>query len=263
MLRSIDINQQPSQTLAKGLLILEAFSIEKTEWGVRDLARELNMHPTTVTRLLTTLQNAGYVTQNPDTQRYQLGAMVMRLSNIYSHHNPLPRIAEKVFENYSSRFAYNFYLGRLDRDEVIYLAVLDGRGPIKVEVTPGGATGLHSTALGKVLLAFQSDRYIRQFIDKGKLQAYTSRSLQTPEALWEQIYRIREQGFAVNDGEHFDDVAAVGAPLFDSHGQILAGVSLAYPRLLKPEDLTLNELIALVQEIAQVITDLQFNGAVP
>lgn len=252
--------QQPSQTLAKGLLLLEAFSIQQPDWGVRELARALDMSPATVVRLLSTLQNMGYLEQTADTQRYVLGPMAMRLGNIYAYHNPFPVQAQKVFEQYVDRFAYNFYLGVLDRDEVIYLAALDGRGPIKIVVTPGGATGLHSTALGKVLLAYQEDTYIQRIIDKG-LHAHTPNTVTDPEQLWEQLREIRRRGYAINAGEHFEDVGAVGVPVRNKRHEIVAGVSLAYPQMLAREGhLDVAQIISLAREVCEAIESLNPNG---
>lgn len=254
--------QQPSRTLAKGLLILEAFSIHKPEWGVRELARELNMSPATVARLLATLQNMGYLEQFSGTQQYRLGPMAMRLGNIYAHHNPLPTQAQNIFEQYVDRFAYNFYLGILDRDEVIYLAALDGRGPIKVVVSPGGATGLHSTALGKVLLAYQGDDYIRQIISSG-LGSHTPNTVTHAEDLWGQINEIRTLGYAINIGEQFEDIGAVGVPVRNTYGDVVAGVSLAYPQvLIQNGNLDLNEIIELAKEVGDAVTALKLDGII-
>ena len=108
-------------------------SIRKTSHA---LGRALKINPTTVYRVVRTLYNAGYLEQNKQTLSYSLGPEVLKLANIYSYHNPLPLVAQRVFESFTSRFEHNFFLATLSRFEVIYLAVLDGKGPIKVAVTP-------------------------------------------------------------------------------------------------------------------------------
>jgi DNA-binding IclR family transcriptional regulator len=257
------INDQPSQTLAKGLVILGAFTHEKPHWGIRELARELDINPATVLRLVNTLHNMGYLERLPDTQRYTLGPMIARLGRLYNQQHPLPTLAKKIFESYADAFEYNFYLGQLSNYQVIYLAVLDGRGPIKITVELGGSIMLHTSALGKVLLASQDDDYIHKFIEIHGLIPCTERTIVHPERLWQQIRAIRREGIAVNDGEHFEDVAAIGAPIFDQDGQVIAGVSLAYPRYFSDERrVRIDEVKALVREIAEKIT-LQSAGMMP
>ena len=254
MVKDSSPENQPSQTLAKGLTILGAFSPQQPTWGIRELARELGMNPATVMRLVTTLESAGYLTQDRETQRYALGPVVMKLASLYLHHNPLPEFARRIFEDYSDRFEYNFYLGTLSGYQVIYLAVLDGRGRIKVVVETGGSTGLHTTALGKVLLAFQSDDFIQAFVRRSGLTPYNENSITDPALLWNQIREIRQTGLAINNGEHFEDIAAVAAPVFGRQGQVVAGVSLAYPRQLFPDPAAYQERLApLLREIAERI----------
>jgi DNA-binding IclR family transcriptional regulator len=252
--RPIPFEDLPSRTLAKGLLILDVFSQQRPDWGIRELARELDLNPATVVRLVTTLEQLGYLERDAKTQRYSLGPMVIQLARLYRQQNPLPELAQKVFESYADRFDYNFYLGRLNNFQVIYLAVLDGRGPIQIVVEPGAPTALHTTALGKALLAFQPDDYIHQFIQQCRLPAYTERSIQDAGALWEQIQAIRRTGVATNDGEHYEDIAAVGVPIRTAGETAVMGISLAYPRHLVYENrIDVGEVISITQEIAQKV----------
>lgn len=254
MMKLSAFDQLPNQSLAKALQILEVFSMSRPEWGIRELGRELGINPTTVYRLTTTLHQAGYLERNEDTKAFSLGPKVIRLANLYSHFNPLPNLARKIFESYSSRFGYNYYLGSLVHYEVIYLAVFDGQGPIKIVVEPGLSAAIHTTALGKVLLAFQSDEFIQEYLEDSQLKVYTPRSISDPAELWEQIYEIREKKYAINDGEYFDEIGSVGVPIHDPKGHVSMSVSLAYPRhLLYDNHLQLDELIAIANEVAREI----------
>ena len=236
-------------------MVLEAFSAEQPEWGIRDLARKVGLNASTVFRIVSTLHAAGYLEQGPETQRYSLGPKVMKLAGLFRLHNSITTIADRTFESYTDRFHHNFYLGKLCEYEVIYLSTLDGRGPIRIAIEPGGSIELHTTALGKVLLAYQTDEYVQGFLNSHPLNAFTSRTITDPAVLWQQIREIRKQGYAINDGEHYEDIAAVATPVYDSLGQVTVGVSLAYPRhFIQKGRLDTNSLIQLAQEVAHEIT---------
>ncbi|MCC6146239.1 MAG: IclR family transcriptional regulator [Anaerolineaceae bacterium] len=254
-MKNIPDEKQPNQTVAKALEVLDAFSAEHTERGIRELGRELGINPTTVFRIVRTLCNAGYLEQNKGGQSYSLGPKVLRLATSYSFHNPLPAVAKKVFEGFSNRFEHNLFLGTLSQFEVIYLAVLVGRGPIKIAVEPGQSFPLYSTAMGKVLLAHADDGYVGEFLKKVPLRVFTSRTLSTPQALLQQLEEIREKGYAINDGEQYDAIGAVGVPLYKSGDPpINLAVSLTYPRhLVQDGRLNIEELIALGREIVSEI----------
>ncbi len=254
-MRNTPDEKQPNQTVAKALEVLDAFSAQKTERGIRELARELDINATTVFRIVKTLCNAGYLEQNKERQSYSLGPKVLRLANNYSSHNPLPSVAKKVFESFSSRFEHNIFLGMLNQFEVIYLAVLVGRGPVKIAVEPGESFPLHSTAMGKVLLAHAPDSYIQEFLKKVPLRAFTTRTLSTPQALLQQLEEIREKGYSINDGEQYDAIGAVGVPLYQpGDPPVNLVVSLTYPRhLVYDGQLNIEEMIVLGQEIVSEI----------
>lgn len=248
--------EQPNQTLAKALLILDAFSNEKKEWGIRDLGRKVGINPATVYRLVSTLHNAGYLEKNPATQTYSLGPSIMKLASLYSNQNPLPIIARKVFEKYADSFDHNFYLAQLHNFEVIYLAVLDGRGPIKIVTNPGGITNLHSTALGKVLLAYQSTEFINQYFNSKVLNPLTNHTIASRELLNKQLELVRQRGYAINEGEQYQDVGATSVPIIWPQKKVTLAVSVAYPaHLVKEEKLKYPELISLLNEMAQEIAE--------
>ncbi len=247
--------EPPNKSLAKALEILDAFSTEHPERGIHELGRELGINPTTVYRVVRTLYNAGYLEQNKQTLNYALGPEVLKLANIYTYHNPLPLVARRVFESYAARFEHNFFLATLSRYEVIYLAVMDGKGPIKVAVTPGFSLPLHSNALGKLLLAYKDKAYVQEFINKNTLETFTPRTVSQPDALLAQLEQIRQQGYAVNDGEQFDEIGAVAVPLYGPNLKpVNLAVSLTYPRQFLLEGrLKLDELLELGREIADEI----------
>ena len=247
--------EAPNKSLAKALEILDAFSTEHPERGIHELGRALKINPTTVYRVVRTLYNAGYLEQNKQTLSYSLGPEVLKLANIYSYHNPLPLVAQRVFESYTSRFEHNFFLATLSRFEVIYLAVLDGKGPIKVAVTPGFSLPLHSNALGKLLLAYKDERYVQEFLSKKTMEAFTPRTISRPEDLLKQLAVVRHQGYAINDGEQFEEIGAVAVPLYSPTGDpVNLAVSLTYPRhLLQDGTLKMDTLIKLGREVANEI----------
>jgi IclR family KDG regulon transcriptional repressor len=247
--------KQLNQTVAKVLEVLDGFSGEHKERGIRELGRELGLNPTTVFRIVRTLCNAGYLDQNKADRSYSLAPKVLRLAYSYSYHNPLPTVAKKVFESFSHKFDHNLYLGTLNQFEAIYLAVLVGRSPLNIMVEPGQSFPLHSTAMGKVLLAHAEDSYIQEFLKKVPLRAFTPRTLSTPQALLQQLEEIREKGYAINDGEQYDAIGAVGVPLYKpGDPPVNLVVSLTYPRHLVYEGhLNIEEMIALGREIVSEI----------
>lgn len=258
-----DTDQFQNQTLGKALLVLEAYSTDEPEWGVRELSRYTGLNASTVYRIVSTLNAAGYLEQAADTQRYALGPKLMKLARLYRLHNPIGAIAERVFASYAEKFPQSFYLGQLCDFEVIYIAAFDGPGPIRITIEPPGSIDLHTTAVGKVLLAYQPDEYLNEYLATQPLKSFTARTITEPARLIEQIREIRKQKYAINDGEHYDDIGAIAVPVYDSHGLVTYGVSLAYPRhhLLEGR-LEISDMLKLARQVAHEITQ-RSGGADP
>jgi len=252
-----------NQTLARGLLILEAFTREKSEWGIRELGRTYGINPTTMYRLTSTLCDLGYLERNLLTQRLRLGPKIIQLASVYRAQNDLATIAKIVFEKFSSRFQHAFFLGVLHDFEVAYIAVLDSRAPLRVSIEPGGTATLYSTAMGKILLASSSDDFIQTYLKKYPLSPLTTNTITNRKQLRDQLKAIRAQGYAINRGELHEDIGGLAVPVYDMGGEIIAGIGFGFPlHHLDTGRLVIDDIISLGREISSEITE-RYRGASP
>jgi DNA-binding IclR family transcriptional regulator len=244
-----------SQSLSRGLKILEAYTAEKQSWGIRELGRKLEIDPATIYRLVATLATRGYLEKNLETQKYHLGPKVVRLAANYSMHNSLVEIAHRVFAKHARSFPYNFYLGIMRNNEVIYIALYESRGPLKITTEPGETVSLPSSAIGKILLASKSDEFIRKFLAQKPLKQLTPLTITRERELFRQIKQIRKLGYAINRGEIYPEIAAVAAPINGPDGAVIAGLSLGFPlHYLDTKKLYLDDVIAITQSAADEIS---------
>ena len=252
-----DKNKQSTsnQSLARALSILDLYSGENFSWGIRDIARELNSNPATIYRSVKTMHDAGFLEKDAHTNRYLLGPKFLMMAEIYTRHNPIQVVAQNIFELFSQKFSHNFYLGKLLNQKIMYIALLEGKGPIQVSVTQGVSIDLHCSALGKVLLAFQDDQYIENYLNKTELKAFTKNTITDPQKIWEEINQIRKTGYAINKGERYEGIGAVSRPVMQKGQATDMAVCLTYPQhMILDETLDLNELIRMVRNITDEIS---------
>lgn len=252
-----------NQTLARGLSILDAFTREKSEWGVRELGRAYGINPTTVYRLTTTLCDLGYLERSRSTQRLRLGPKIVQLASTYRAQNDLATIARTVFEKFSHRFQHAFFLGVINDFQVAYIGVLESRAPLRVSIEPGGTFTLYSTAMGKMLLASSDDEFISRYLKRFRLQALTPSTITDVRLLRRQLAEIREQGYAVNRGELHEDIGGLAVPVYDTTGEVIAGMGFGFPlHYVDTGRLSLPDLIELGREISTEITE-RYRGMAP
>ena len=217
------------ESVKRAIAILRCFSRSRPELGVTELSREIGVHKSTISRLLSTLEPEGFVNRNPDTGKYRLGIGLLELAGLVIIHIDLRRVARPLLVLLAEK-----------TQETVNLAVRDHNRVVNIELVPsrdrrilnigwvGRHTPLHVSSTGKVLLAHLSDSE-RDALLQEPLERFTEHTISDPQALREQLSVIREQGFATGFEELEIGLNAVGAPIRDHTGNVIAAVSTAGP----------------------------------
>jgi DNA-binding IclR family transcriptional regulator len=234
-----------SQSLERGLDILEMIETESADIGVREIARRLGLSPAIVQRLVSSLATRGYIDKNIETARYRLGYRALALGANGSHGPDYLASARRELERLALEHRLNGFVAVLRGRRAIYLLAVQADGPVAIKVSPGSEMPLHSTGAGKVLLASMSDGEARKILGSGRLPAITPQTIIDPAALIASLAKVRRQGFATVAEENIPGVLSVGAPIRDRAGQVVAALSVAFPKYVDA-GLTLEKVTPLV-----------------
>jgi DNA-binding IclR family transcriptional regulator len=249
-----DVKAAPgSQSLERGLDVLEIVEREGGEIGVREIGRRLRLSPTIVQRLVTSLARRGYVEKNGDTARYRLGYRSMALGANGEHGSDYIITARRELEKLARDHRLNGFVSVLHGGRAVYLLAVQADGPVAIKVDPGSEMPLHSTSAGKVLLAAVGDVDARKLLGNGRLAAITPNTVTDAGALIASLAKVRRQGFAVVVEENIRGVLSVGAPIRDRTGKVLAALSVAFPKYLEA-GLTLQSVTPLVTGAAERVS---------
>ncbi|HSH99197.1 MAG TPA: IclR family transcriptional regulator, partial [Reyranella sp.] len=243
-----------SQSLERGLDVLEVVEAEGVEIGVREIARRLALSPTIVQRMVTSLAKRGYVDKDTETARYRLGYRALALgANSGAAGADYIVTARRELERLARDHSLNGFVAVLHGGRAVYLLAVQAEGPVAIKVAPGSEMPLHSTAAGKVLLAAGSDAEARKLLGHAKLASITPHTVTDPAAVVAALARVRKQGFATVSEENIRGVLSVGAPIRDRNGKVLAALSVAFPKYLDAAQ-TLQSVTPLVVTAAQRIS---------
>lgn len=239
-----------SQSLERGLVILEMIEAEGADLGVRELARRAQLSPTIVQRLVSSLASRGYIEKNLENSRYRLGHRALALGAAGEQAFDYVVTARRELEMLAHEHRLNGFLSVLRGGQAIYLLAVEAEGPIAIKVRPGSTMPLHSTSAGKVLLASLDDGEARKLLGSGrKLTAITPHTITDPATLVASLAKVRRQGFATVVEENIPGVLSVGAPIRDRAGRVAAALSTAFPKYLDA-GLTLHRVEVLVKDAA-------------
>lgn len=217
-----------SQTLDRGLQILEAFSEERPFLTVGELARVLGLNKTVVFRLVKTLAARGYLVRQQGGNAYGLGLRLAVLGSLVQMHDHLAQAAYPEMKALAAVTRESIYLAVLREGRSECVAAVDSSQVLKASYRVGFRGPLHAGATGKVLLAYAPRAVLEGVLSAG-LPAYTPRTITDPAVLWEDLQRIRRQGYAVSAGELDPGVFAVAVPVLSDVGAAIASLSISGP----------------------------------
>ncbi|PTX64631.1 IclR family transcriptional regulator [Melghirimyces profundicolus] len=220
---------KPTSSLRNALRLLKQFSVEEPEWGVSELADELDVVKSTAHRLVSTLADGGFVAKDHHTRKYRLGGSLLALGNAFTARLQLHR--EKVYpwlKELVEETGETAHIGVLQGPYVVYLYKLESRYPVRLLSYVGKRNPVHCTSTGQAVLAFRPPAVIREVLAEG-LPAHGPNTPVTTEAMEEKLAVIRKSGYAVSAEELHAGVTSVGAPIRNGSGCVVASVNIAGP----------------------------------
>ena len=215
------------QSVDRALLVLENLA-KSGQAGVTEIAAELGVHKSTVSRLIAVLEARGYVEQVSDRGKYRLGYSIARLARAGSAHLDLARLSQDICDGLTESVGETSNLAILADDRVINIVESIGPAEITLRTWVGQTCPPHATSSGKALLAGLSTEEVRGRFP-GPLEAFTPNTVADVDELLRQLAGVRERGWAAVTEELEVGLNAVGAPVYDDAGRVVAAVSVSGP----------------------------------
>jgi IclR family acetate operon transcriptional repressor len=226
--RKTEFGKPTVQSIDRALDILEALASRRSPTGISELAHHVDLHVSTVHRLLTTLVDRGYVRQDPETSRYHLAARVFSLASAADMQLDLRLVAHPYLEMLMRKVGETANLVTAGPDYVIYLDQVESMHLVKMFTAPGMRAPLYCTGTGKAILAFRSPPQ-QEAILAGPFQRYTQHTLVVREDLERELAAIRARGYAVDNEEMEEGVRCLAVPVFDRRGDVTGAISVSGP----------------------------------
>ncbi len=242
---------RPNLAVRHAAAVLGAFSASEPSLGVNEIARRVHLNRSSVSRLLQTLEELGFVARREPGGQYRLGLRLAELAGIALASFDLRDVAQVHLRrlNVSSRETINFAIW--DADAAVIIEHFPGLEPIKALGWVGRRHPGHCTSVGKVLLAHLApEQRPRQ---PGPLPSFTPHTLTDPAQLEAELAAVRASGLGVNRGEFQQALNGVAAPVWDHRGVVRAAVGVAGPAY-RLDERRLDELAVDVRSTALAIS---------
>lgn len=204
---------------AKCIKALRAFTVEKPEWQLTQLSRELNIPKSTLLSILRTLQSFGYVRKQPN-QCYRLGVDVLELAYNARGAIPILQYAVPLMEDIQQATGKIVYFTIPKNGKVLYLeGIYPGKRNVTYSVT-GKTLLLHCTGCGKAILSEMSEEQVRRIVEVYGLPRFTSTTITDYAELQRELQETRERGYAIDNGEEGPGVRCVATAIKSVNGPL-------------------------------------------
>lgn len=215
--------------LQKTADVLDLFSLERPEWGVSEVSRELGIPKSTACELLISLTDQRLL-QRTRKGRYRLGWRLFELSQTLLDTTEFRIEARRVMEELVRSWEETVHLAVLDGVQAVYVEKLQPTPAVKIRLSRTGARlPAHCSGVGKVLLAHSDWEQVTALFEDQGLSKLTGNTITTLDALADELERVREQGYAYDDEETLIGLCCVAAPIRNYSGEVAASVSISAP----------------------------------
>lgn len=214
------------RSVAKALDILE-FTAQKKRVSLVEIHRELGIPKSTAYELIKTLALRGYLRHVGDSRKYSLGLKIIELGNQAACEVDIRVEAIPVLRELMRKTNYTCHLGVLDGNEGMYLVKVEGKQHIRLDSWEGKRISLHSTGVGKALLAWQDEENINEILNRRLLDPKTEMTITDPNRLREHLAVTKERGWALDDQENEPYIRCIGVPVLDPEGRAIAAISIS------------------------------------
>ncbi|MQY21129.1 IclR family transcriptional regulator [Nocardia macrotermitis] len=218
-----------SQSLQRALTILTELGDDPKT--LDQLAARLEVHKSTVLRLLQTMEADRFVTHDA-THRYTLGSRLFELANHALERRDVRTLGRPHLEALNADTGQTVHLATYESGEAIYIDKLDATQSMRMYSRVGRPAPLHCTAVGKVLVAAHPCTQWRAIAERIDYHPFTERTIRTPEQYLTELDHVAAQGFAEDHEEHESFVNCVAVPVRDGTGAVVAALSVSVPDVL-------------------------------
>ncbi len=222
-----------AQAISRAFAVLHLVRDRGSDVGVGQIAKDLGLTLSTAHRIVRALVTEGYLAQNETNERYYLGGSALLLGQA-AYRNFRLDVVRPVLERLSARTGESVNLGVLAGSYAIVVERVESPEPLRFTQPPGTRAPLHASAMGKALLAFNSELEARFLGSAGALEPILPNTRTRPGRLRAELEEIRARGWSTDDEESHLGVRCVGAPVLDRPGASRAAIAVQAPAVRMP-----------------------------
>jgi len=220
--------QNTVKSLDRALMVLETLAHMQGA-TLTTLADEMKQSPATLYRILVTLEARSMVETDPVTQSWHIGPGAFLIGSVFLRRTSLVERSRPIMRDLMAITGETANLGIERGTHALFISQVETHQAIRAFFPPGAMSPLFASGVGKALLARQSEADFARYLREATLEAFTPKTLTDPEALRADLALTRQRGFSYDNEERNMGMRCIAAPVFNAHGEAVAGISVSGP----------------------------------
>ena len=214
------------QSIVRATDILNLFLLEKTPLGITDFSRKLGLPKTTIQGIVNTLMSLHFLEKDPVTSRYRLGPAVFQLGMRYATNLDLVAITRSWMERLCFQFRIPVNVGMLVGNRVVIIMRVEPDNKFMSFPPAGSVIPIHTTCIGKILMAFGSDDQRENVLNNYRFDALTQSSINDKDEFQHELEKVKENGISFDREENMTGLRGIGGPIYDHTRQVIAAFAI-------------------------------------
>ncbi|UUX50817.1 helix-turn-helix domain-containing protein [Nisaea acidiphila] len=241
------------QSVARAISVLNALAADEDGMTLTEIAHTVTLPPSTVHRLLTTLQQERYVRFDTERGAWQIGVQCFAVGNAFLRTRDLVAITRPYMRRLMEESGETVNLAVRDHDEMVYLAQVECREMMRAFAKPGARVPIAGSAVGKTLLARLHMDEVSKLLARVGAEHRTRRTIDALPRMEAELDRVRQVEFAIDNEEHSVGLRCVASAVFGHHSEPLAAISISGPTARITDD-RIDKLGKIVTSVAKEAT---------
>lgn len=224
------------QSVDRTLSILELLSNYNEGLGITEISSMVDLHKSTVHRLLATLMYKGYVLQDASNNKYKLSLKLYELGSKKIDNLDILKVFKQYTEELMKSVNEVVHLVIRDENDIVYIDKVEADNTIRMASTIGRRSPLYRTSVGKAILAYLPEEEVNEIWENSKIEKLTDYTITKLEDLKKELDEIRNNGYAIDNEENELGVRCIGAPVFNYTGKVEGAISISGPTIRVTKD---------------------------
>ena len=242
------------QSIERAFAIIEFLeSSSGDEKSIKEIADAVQLNKSTVFGIVNTLAVLGYLTHDPNSQKYSLGLRFLGISEAISKNNAIIRIVHPYLKMLSDTYDETIHCAVQSENRLLYIDKVVAQKVISINSQIGRYNYLHSTGVGKCFLAFMEEKELNDFLNQEELVKFTDTTITDPKKMRKELAEIRRNGYSIDNEEGQEGVYCIAVPIFYAKDRVGCAMSLSCP-IMNSTKVTQPEVIDHLKEISRRIS---------